>query len=165
MAIRHTLVCGASRSGKSEAELTKLVALAKRNDCAIVLIDPHGPFAEKFLLHLSLIGQLKRVIYDRLQDTDRTPSYCWLRRSTNPDQYQRAAEDDEQLRSFISLPLRRRSNIDIKNSPVIERGMLTAGNIYMYQKKPAPRYWIPYLCIKDSPAYIHLTNNVDTSES
>ena len=44
--VKHTFVCGATRSGKSEAELVRLVALAKVNDIAIVLLDPPGTLAK-----------------------------------------------------------------------------------------------------------------------
>jgi hypothetical protein len=163
--IIHMLICGASRSGKSEAELNRLVRLALSGRCSIVLLDPHGPLAQKFLLHLGLHGKLKRVIYDRLRDTDKTPSYNWLIRSTNPDAIQRAAEDDERLREFIGVLLRRRSNIDIKNSPVIERGLLTALKLYMYQKKPVPLYWLPDVYRPMSDVYFQMIENCEDQET
>src|SRR2546421_6423845 len=98
--IRHTFVCGATRCGKSEAELSRLVPLAKRGDCAIVLLDPPGTLARKFLLHLDLWGLTGRVLYDRLADTDRVPGYDWLPPSTNSHPFQREAENDERIRAF-----------------------------------------------------------------
>src|SRR5436309_1163359 len=89
--VTHTLVCGASRSGKSEAELARLVPLARRKDRAIVLLDPPGTLATKFLLHLHALGLDDRVIYDRLADTDRVPGYDWLVPSAHNDPLQREA--------------------------------------------------------------------------
>src|SRR5438045_1835278 len=66
---RHTFVCGATRSGKSEAELARLVPLAQVGESAVVLLDPYGTLARKFLPHLDLLGLTGRVIYDRLADT------------------------------------------------------------------------------------------------
>src|SRR5438132_13433219 len=96
--VTHTLVCGTSRSGKSEAELARLVPLARRNDCAIVLLDPPGTLAAKFLLHLHALGLDGRVIYDRLADTDRVPGYDWLTPSAPADPLQQEAENDERIR-------------------------------------------------------------------
>ena len=53
------------------------------------------PAATKFLLHLHALKLDNRVIYDRLADTDRVPGYEWLMPSTNPDPFQREAENDE----------------------------------------------------------------------
>src|SRR5205814_6714404 len=136
--IRHTFVCGATRSGKSEAELSRLVPLAKADDCAIVLLDPPGSLARKFLLYLDLHGQSSRVLYDRLSDTDRVPGYDWLVRSNHPDPLQREAENDERIREFASVLLRRRGILDPAATPLIEEGLLAALRLYLYQDCPSP---------------------------
>jgi hypothetical protein len=136
--VTHTLVCGVSRSGKSEAELSRLVPLAERNDCSIVLLDPPGTLAEKFLLHLRARGLDARVLYDRLADTDRVPGYDWLLGSTNPDPLQREAENDERIREFAAILLRRRGIQDPAATPVIEEGLLAALRLYLAQATPLP---------------------------
>src|SRR5438067_990035 len=118
----HTLVCGATRSGKSEAELSRLVLLAQANSCAIVLLDPPGTLAQKFLLHLDLLGLSSRVLYDRLADTDRVPGYAWLTPSQNADPLQRESENDERVREFAAILLRRRGIPDMATTPLIEEG-------------------------------------------
>lgn len=138
----HTLVCGATRSGKSEAELTRLVPLAKANDCAIVLLDPPGTLASKFLLHLHMQGLTGRLLYDRLADTDRVPGYDWLLASNHPDPLQRAAENDERLREFAAVLLRRRGIQDLARNPLIEEWLLAALRLYVHQKTPVPLPWL-----------------------
>jgi hypothetical protein len=140
--IRHTFVCGATRSGKSEAELARLVPLAKRNDCAIVLLDPPGTLARKFLLHLHQLGQASRVLYDRLSDTDRVPGYEWLLPSNNADPLQREAENDERVREFASILLRRRGIQDAASRPLIEETVLAALRLFVAQSPPVPLPWV-----------------------
>jgi len=157
--ITHTLVCGASRSGKSEAELTRLVPLAQRNDCAIVLIDPPGTLAAKFLLHLDGLGLTNRVLYDRLADTDRVPGYEWLSLSMNSDPLQREAENDESIREFASILLRRRGVHDAARTPLIEEGLLAALRLCLCQKTPCPLSWLTDVFDRHSEARAHLLAN------
>jgi hypothetical protein len=140
--VQHTFVCGATRSGKSEAELSRLGPLAQRNDCAIVLLDPPGTLASKFLLHLDRLGLTRRVIYDRLADTDRVPMYDWLTASSHSDPLQRQAEDDERVREFAAILLRRRGIQDTADTPLIEETVLAALRLYLHQRSPVPLPWI-----------------------
>jgi len=154
--VTHTLVCGASRSGKSEAELARLLPLARRNDCAIVLMDPPGTLASKFLMHLHQLGLDDRVIYDRLADTDRVPGYEWLAPSDNPDALQREAENDERIREFASILLRRRGIQDPASTPLIEEGVLTALRLYIAQEARVPLPWLADVFDRGSEARAHL---------
>jgi hypothetical protein len=140
--VTHTLVCGASRSGKSEAELSRLVPLASSGQCAIVVMDPPGKLAQKLLLHLYARALADRVIYDRLADTDQVPGYDWLSPSTNPDPLQREAENDERIREFAAILLRRRRIQDPALTPLIEEGVLSALRLYLAQRSPCPLPWV-----------------------
>ncbi len=140
--VTHTLICGSSRSGKSEAELRHLVPLAERCQCAIVVMDPPGMLAQKLLLHLDALGLTDRVLYDRLAETARVPGYDWLTLSRNPDPLQRRAEDDERIREFLSILLRRRRIQDPALTPVIEEGLLAALRLYRAQREPVPIAWL-----------------------
>src|SRR5947209_7602611 len=95
--VTHTLVCGASRCGKSAAELSRIVPIARAGDRAIVVVDPPGTLAAKLLLHLDALRLTERVIYDRLCDTDRVPGYDRLVASDHPNPLQREAENDERI--------------------------------------------------------------------
>ena len=108
MVIRHQVRIGISRSGKSEAARVTALRHAKARDRALIVIDPHGTLAKKLLLDFAKLGMLKRVIYDRLSDTDLTPSYDWLVPSKDSDPYQRVAQNEQGVRDFVTLLMRRR---------------------------------------------------------
>jgi hypothetical protein len=158
-AITHTLVCGATRSGKSEAELSRLVPLAQRNDDAIVLLDPPGTLAAKFMLHLDALGLTGRVLYDRLSDSDLVPGYDFLPASQNPDPLQREAENDESIREFASILLRRRGVLDAAKTPLIEEVLLTALRLYLSQTTPCPLSWLAEVFDRHSETRAHLLAN------
>jgi hypothetical protein len=162
--IRHIFVCGATRSGKSEAELARLVPIARANDCAIVLMDPPGTLARKFLLHLDLLGLTHRVLYDRLCDTDRVPGYDWLAPSRNPDPYQREAENDERAREFASILLRRRGVQDPASRPLIEETVLAAIRLYLHQKATVPLPWLADVFDPHAETRIELLRNCTEPE-
>lgn len=165
-AITHTLVCGATRSGKSEAELLHIFSLAKSNDCAIVLLDPPGTLAAKFLLHLDRRGLTHRVLYDRLADTDaeRIPGYDWLSSSSHPDPLQREAEDDERVREFASILLRRRGIQDSADTPLIEEWLLAALRLFLHQDTPVPLPWLAAVFDPRSPERAHLLRHCTEPE-
>ncbi len=154
--LRHTFVCGATRSGKSEAELARLVPLAKHGDSSIVLLDPPGTLARKLLLHLDLLGLTSRVLYDRLADTDRVPGYDWLPVSTHPDPLQRAAENDERIREFAEILIRRRGAKGTAGTPLIEETVLAAVAVYVRQAVPAPLPWLADIFDPASERRAHL---------
>jgi hypothetical protein len=162
--IRHTFVCGTTRSGKSEAELARLVPLAKQGNAAMVLLDPPGTLARKFLLHLDLLGLTHRVLYDRLADTDRVPGYDWLSASTNPDPLQREAENDERIRLFAEVILRRRGTQGTALTPLIEETVLAALGVYVHQATPAPLPWLADIFDPQSERRGHLLRNCTEPE-
>lgn len=162
--IAHTLVCGATRSGKSAAELARLVPRARAADCAIVLLDPPGTLASQFLLHLDALGVCERVLYDRLSDTDRVPGYAWLVPSGNQDPLQRAAEDEERVRELAAILLRRRGIEDMASTPLIEEGVLAALRLLLRQRAPVPFFWVGEAFTLGSPARAQLLENCSDPE-
>jgi hypothetical protein len=157
--VHHTLVVGASRSGKSEAELSRLVPLARAGSCAIVVMDPPGSLARKLLLHLHALGLGHRVLYDMLSATDRVPGYDWLSPSCHPDPLQREAENDERCREFAAILLRRRRIQDPALTPLIEEGVLSALRLYLTQRSPCPLPWVADMFDLGSRHRAHLLAN------
>jgi hypothetical protein len=157
--VTHTLVCGASRSGKSEAELSRLVPLASSGQCAIVVMDPPGKLAQKLLLHLHALSLADRVVYDRLADTDLVPGYAWLTPSAHPDPLQREAENEERTREFTAVLLRRRHIQDSALTPLIEEGVLSALRLYLAQRSPCPLPWVADAFDLGSASRAHLLAN------
>src|ERR1700730_130715 len=79
------LIVGSTGSGKSEGELVDLVRLADRRNCAVVLLDGHGPLAFAAAGHWVARGHEARIVYEPLDATDRV--LCWdiLPHATWPD--------------------------------------------------------------------------------
>lgn len=141
----HALIVGASGYGKSQFELRALVEATMTRDTAIILLDPHGTLAQDFLMHLAERHQLHRVIYDRLADTDLIPSYDWLTPSASPNPYTRLTQNDDKIRKFIALLIRRGGLKDTSGTPTIEAGLLNALRLYIHQDTPVPLHWLAHL--------------------
>src|SRR5213592_2496573 len=62
--------------------------------------------------------------------------------SSNPDPLQREAENDERIREFAAILLRRRGIQDPAATPVIEEGLLAALRLYLTQETPVPLPWL-----------------------
>lgn len=146
------------------AELSYLVSLARQHDCAIVLLDPPGTLAEKLLLHLDWLGLTQRVLYDRLADSDKVLGYEWLARSQHPDPWQAEAENEERLREFAAVLLRRRDIQDPAGTPVIEEGVLAALRLYLYQPMPVPLLWLAEVFTPGSATSKHLLRHCTEPE-
>ena len=84
------------------------------------------------------IGLASRVIHDRLADTDRVPGYDWLSRSHNPNPLQREAENEERVREFAEVLLRRRGILDTAATPLIEETLLAALRLHLHQRVAVP---------------------------
>lgn len=89
------IVVGSTGSGKSEAELVDLVRLADRRDCAVVLLDGHGPMAVSALGHWAHRGHEGRIVYEPLDATDRVLALGMLPASAADDPSRRALENAE----------------------------------------------------------------------
>jgi hypothetical protein len=133
-----------------------LVRLARQEECAIVLLDPPGTLATQFLLHLRARRLDGRVIYDRLADTDYVPGYDWLTASDQADPFQRRAENDERIREFAAILLRRRGIHDPAKTPVIEEGLLAALQLYLAQDSPVPLPWLADVFDRRAEAHVYL---------
>lgn len=127
-------------------------------------MDPPGALAQKLLLHLDFLGLTNRVIYDRLSDTDLVPCYDWLVPSTHSDVFQRRAENDESIREFAAVLLRRRGLQDIAANPVIEDSLLAALRLYVHQASPVPLVWLSDVFRVGSEAHAHLVEHCTESE-
>jgi DNA helicase HerA-like ATPase len=59
----NILICGSTRSGKSMAELRRLVEAAE-GGASLVVIDPHqNSLSSKLLEHLTARGLQRRIIF------------------------------------------------------------------------------------------------------
>lgn len=160
----HELYSGKSGSGKSEAVLTRFLQLAGLAT-AIVLLDPHGNLAKDLLLHLAGRHLLHRVIYDRLADTDLTPGYNFLTASNHPDSFQRYAQNEDCVRKFMALLIRRGGQKDAAGTPMIEKGILDACRLYIYQRTPIPLHWLAQLYTPGSGTFDYMVKNCTDADT
>ena len=89
-------------------------------------------------------------------DTDRVPGYDWLTPSTHPDPLQREAENDERVREFAAILLRRRGIQDPARTPLIEEGVLAALQLYLAQRTAVPLPWLAEVFDSKSETHAHL---------
>lgn len=146
----HDLICGATGSGKSEAELVQLKREALSGKTSIILADPHGTLAEEFLIHLAECHLLHRVIYDKLSETDLVPIYDWLTPSTEKDELQRESENYLRMHKFMQLLIRQGGLQTTQGRPIINKGLEDALKLYLYQDKPVPITWLRELYTPNS---------------
>src|SRR5688572_29668896 len=100
------VVVGSTGSGKSEGELVELVRLAGRRDCAVVLLDGHGPLALAAAGHWSHRGHGDRLLYEPLDATGVVLGWEMLPQSHAPDPSRRLLEEaqirDDVAQCFIA---------------------------------------------------------------
>src|SRR5438876_11909957 len=118
----HLLLVGATRSGKSLAELRRILRLAEQDNCGIIAYDLHGTLARMVAMYLDQNGHTRRLLFDKLSDTDKTLGYELLPASDNPDAMQRIMENDERKQVFKEVLLSPRGMMDDAGSPIIREG-------------------------------------------
>src|SRR5205807_3417881 len=89
------VIIGSTGSGKSEGELVDLVRLADRRDCAVVLLDGHGPLAFAAAGHWAARGHETRLVYEPLHAVDRVLAWDMVPKSSASNPSRRRLEDAE----------------------------------------------------------------------
>jgi hypothetical protein len=132
------LIIGSTGSGKSEGELVDLVRLADRGDCAVVLLDGHGPLAFSAAGHWIARGHEPRVLYEPLDATDR--ALCWdmLPRSRAPDLARRALEDAETRDDIAQCFLAPRNLVSAADRPLTREWLEAAIALGLAQPQGEP---------------------------
>ncbi len=155
---RNTLYTGTAGSGKTELAIRRLLPRLTEKNLAIVVIDPQptGMLARKVGCLAMLRRQWHRVLYDRLADTEAVPAYGVLRASTNPDPFQRDAENDEAISEMISIIMRREGKIDASKNANIEDGLRAALSVFIYQDRPCPFPWLARIFREGTPEQAYL---------
>ncbi len=135
----NLLICGSTRSGKTWAELKRLVKAAEDGNIALVVIDPHkDSLAGPLLSHLVARGMWRRVLFERLADLFRVLSWEFLTASPAKDPLIRYAENESNIRAFIDVLCRRRQIDSIAATPLIEEWVLDVLWLYVEQDRPTP---------------------------
>lgn len=139
--MRHSnvLSCGSTRSGKSLAELRRLLHAAALG-CALVVIDPHrDSLAAGLLTHLVARGMQHRVLFDRLAAADRILSHDFLPKPAAPlGSFRHRIEADELIRAFADILCRRRGMESLAGAVLIEEWVTAALRLYLAQDDHPP---------------------------
>jgi hypothetical protein len=132
------LVVGSTGSGKSEGELVELVRLANRGDCAVVLLDGHGPLAFRAAGHWQVRGHERRMVYDALEATDRVLCWHMLPKSTASTLSRRRLEDAE-TRDEVAQCFMAQRNLDtLTDKPWTKEWLEAAISLCLSQPQPEP---------------------------
>lgn len=138
MKYANILVCGSTRSGKSLAELSRLVDAA-RDGAALVVIDPHrDSLGSRLLEHLIARGLSGRVLFDSLEAVDRVIGYDFLPQAiaANPLRYLNLV--DELVRTFCDILCRRRNIESLATAAQTEEWVIPALALYVEQSDHPP---------------------------
>lgn len=132
------LIVGSTGSGKSEGELVDLVRLADRRDCAVVLLDGHGPLAFRAAAHWAARGHEGRLVYEPLDATDRV--LCWdvLARSDAPDPAVRRLRDAESRDEVAQCFLAHRDLASLNDRPLTREWLEAAVDLCLSQPRSVP---------------------------
>lgn len=134
----NRLVAGSTRSGKSMAEVHDILAAATSDEpMAIVVCDPHPrSLTATVFQQLIALGQGRRIVYDQIPYFDSCPGYEMISRSKAKDPVRRAAQNDQAVREFIDVLLRRREQRTIAVNPQTEEWTYNAGLLIVEQDQP-----------------------------
>lgn len=111
------LVLGATRSGKTLAQVTRIGP-------GTVVLDPHGSLSDLVARHR------QGVVLDRLRRSDR--GLCWRMLERGGA----LVEQEERVRAFGEIICRRRDITELRNTPVIEERLTDVLWLFMSTDLP-----------------------------
>jgi hypothetical protein len=132
------LIVGSTGSGKSEGELVDLVRLAGRRDCAVVVLDGHGPLAFHAAGHWAARGHERRMVYEPLHATDRVLAWSMLPKSSAPEKSRRRIEDAETRDDVAQCFLAQRGLDTLNDRPWTKEWLEAAISLCLTQPRPEP---------------------------
>ncbi len=158
------LIVGSTGSGKSEAELVELVRLAHRRDCAVVLLDGHGPLAFAAAGHWAARGHETRMVYEPLADTERVLCWPMLPKSSAPGLPQRLLEDAETRDEVAQCFLAQRNLATLNDRPWTKEWLEAAIALCLSQPQPEPLTSLLSAFRVGSPEYMRLLAGCERAE-
>jgi hypothetical protein len=155
------LIVGSTGSGKSEGELVDLVRLAARGDCAVVLLDGHGPLAFRAAGHWAARSHEPRMVYEPLDATDRALCWTMLPRSTAPSRSRRLIEDAETRDEVAQCFVAQRNLDTLNDKPWTKEWLEAAISLCLSQPQPEPLESLPAAFRVGSADYERLLGDSD----
>jgi hypothetical protein len=132
------VIVGSTGSGKSEGELVDLVRLAERGDCAVVLLDGHGPLAFAAAGHWAARGHEGRLVYEPLDATDSVLAWDMLPRSAAADPRRRRLEDAQTREDVAQCFMAQRNLGTLADKPWTREWLDAALALCLSQPGPEP---------------------------
>jgi hypothetical protein len=132
------VVVGSTGSGKSEGELVDLVRLADRRDCAVVLLDGHGPLAFAAAGHWAHRGHEARLVYEPLDATDRVLTWEMVPPSTTADHSRRRLEDAETREELAQCFMNQRNLLSLTDRAWTKEWLDAALTLCLAQPQAEP---------------------------
>jgi hypothetical protein len=132
------LIVGSTGSGKSEGEMVDLVRLAERRDCAVVLLDGHGPLAFRTAGHWAARGHEARMVYEPLDATERVLCWIMLPKSSASTLSRRLIEDAETRDEVAQCFLAQRNLVSIDDRPWTKEWLDAAITLCLSQPQVEP---------------------------
>lgn len=158
------LIVGSTGSGKSEGELVDVVRLADRRECAVVLLDGHGPLAFRAAGHWAARGHECRLVYEPLDATTRV--LCWdpLMRSASPDAAVRRLRDAETRDDVTQCFLAHRDLASLADRPLTREWVEAAIDLCLAQPRPVPLASVPDVFRVGSAVFGQLLRDSDRAD-
>jgi hypothetical protein len=157
-------VIGSTGSGKSEGALQDLVRLANEGQVAIVLLDPHGPLAQRTVEHWLADGHAARVIYEPLDAVDRTLNWSMLQRSAAASERQRRLEDQEIRDELVMCFISQRHWNSLADKPWTREWLEAALELALAQPDDVQLYQLPSAFHIGSSVYQQLMQQSDRAD-
>ena len=139
----NRLVSGSTRSGKSFAEVIEILIAAMvgvmtgTSKMGIVVIDPHvNSLVWNVFKYLVAYGQSGRVLYDRLSSFSRVLGYRFLKPSNARNPFKREAENDQTVKEFFDILLRRKDVQSLASNPLTEEHAGDGLSLVINQEQP-----------------------------
>ena len=158
------LVVGATGSGKSEGELADLIRLARRRDCAVVVLDGHGPLAFRTAGHWAARGHEARIVYEPLDAADRVLCWHMLPRSDAADPSVRRLRDSETRDDIAQCFLAQRDLATLADRPLTREWAEAAIDLSLSQPGPEPLTTLADAFRPGTPGFTRLLRDSDRAD-
>lgn len=139
----------------------EVVRLADRRECAVVLLDGHGPLAFRAAGHWAARGHEARLVYEPLDATARV--LCWdpLVRFASPDPAVRRLRDAETRDDVVQCFLAQRDLASLTDRPLTREWMEAAIDLCLSQPGPVALTSVPDAFRAGTPAFARLVRECD----
>jgi len=150
---------GATRTGKSTAVTKDIVEYAIRGEGGAAVFDPHSTMAKEIAGHLVSHGI--PFLYEKLAETDRVLAFPFMKKSKHKDPWLQQAENEESIRAFGDILVRRRGMQGMQNTPLIEEWIMAALELWMHQNEPVRLTELQHCFRPHHKTFIKLVQNCE----